>query len=122
MRWGQRKPGTGAASTHPKSSGIDKHTSEDAANAGRYLVRAKTPGQGVKNLSNKELQHLVNRMELEQRYSKVTNSAPGKSSAMKGAEAVRSMGQNVLKTQVQVAAGAIIAKQLSTVLKAKGLV
>lgn len=68
MKWGVRR-------THPESTGSTpkkiKELSEDAAVAKAAKTKSKT--QGLDALSNKELQHLVNRMNLEQQYSRLTS-------------------------------------------------
>jgi hypothetical protein len=58
MKWGQRKPGTGKASTH---------VSADAARAHQLKSTVKTHGTDA--LSNPDLQHLVSRLGLEKQHS-----------------------------------------------------
>lgn len=54
-----------------------KAVSRDAANARRQQVKARVSGSD--SLSNKELQSLVNRMNLEQQYDRLTTPTPQKS-------------------------------------------
>jgi hypothetical protein len=58
MRWGTRRASTPA--------------SEDHARAADAKARAKS--DGVKTLSNKELQDAINRMNLEQQYNRLNPS------------------------------------------------
>ena len=60
MKWGVRK------------SGPSGEPSSDAARAHALGARATT--LGTHNLSNEELQHLVTRMNLEQQYSRLTET------------------------------------------------
>ena len=61
MKWGIRR----------SREQIDAGTSEDAARANE--IRAKVARSGVSSLSNQEMQHLVQRMNLEQQYARMTH-------------------------------------------------
>lgn len=61
MKWGQRRPGTGTASSH---------ISADHARASQVSHLIKT--HGVKSASNKDLQDLVTRLGLEQQHARLT--------------------------------------------------
>lgn len=67
MKWGKRSSSGGSSSSKPKEP-----VSADAANAEKHATRAKT--SGTKALSNKELQDVVTRMNLEQQYSKLNSN------------------------------------------------
>lgn len=69
MRWGIRR----------NRAQLDAGSSEDAAKANE--IRAKVAKSGVSSLSNQEMQHLVQRMNLEQQYARATYSP---SKLMKG--------------------------------------
>lgn len=75
MKWGKRKGGSSSSSSSSKSSSEPEST--DYSNAKKHSERAKT--SGTKALSNKELQDVVTRMNLEQQYSKLSSN-PKKSS------------------------------------------
>ena len=76
MKWGVRKNRSGSAS-------------EDAQRADAARKKIKTGG-GTKALSNKELQDLVTRMNLEQQYSTLTGKQK-KSTLNKGQETAKSI-------------------------------
>lgn len=82
MRWGVRKDRS--SSTTPATSGHSHGSSEDAVKAEKYKQAAKTSGTHV--LANHELQHLVNRINLEQQYSRLTASGSKKSAGAKFAK------------------------------------
>lgn len=65
MRWGKRKGGNSSSSNNSPKSPV----SDDAADAKKHSIKAKTSGTDA--LSNKELQAVVTRMNLEQQYSKL---------------------------------------------------
>lgn len=72
MRWGRRKGGDSSSeSAAPKGP-----VSSDAANAKKHGAKAKTSGTDA--LSNKELQDVVTRMNLEQQYSKLNSQTVAK--------------------------------------------
>lgn len=66
MRWGKRKGGDSSSSSNSAPKGP---VSADAANAKKHGTKAKISGTDA--LSNKELQDVVTRMNLEQQYSKL---------------------------------------------------
>lgn len=80
MKWGVRRNGArGKGSAHPES--------DDSKKAG--AARAKIGRKGsTKALSNDELKALVNRMNMEQQYSKLT-AGENKSKLSKGHDAVK---------------------------------
>ena len=71
MKWGvrRRRDDGGGKSSAPKHK-----VSDDAQAAKDFKTRAKSGGTDT--LSNKELQHLVNRMNLEQQYSRLKKGNP----------------------------------------------
>lgn len=74
MRWGVRRT----------REQLDSD-SEDAVNA--KIAKGKIAANRTTDvLSNQELQHVVNRMNLEQQYSKLTGKSPQKSEGRKFAE------------------------------------
>jgi hypothetical protein len=85
MRWGVKGSGKGSSSGSA-SAGSSHNTSEDhdAAVAGK----AKIKMHGTKSLSNKELQTVISRMNLEQQYSNVSKS---NSKVRKGHEAIKTV-------------------------------
>jgi hypothetical protein len=100
MRWGIRRR-SGAT-----SPGSDDYQRSTAAKA-----KIKTGG-GTKALSNKELQDLVTRMNLEQQFSRLQPPTKKK----KAATFVASVLANVGKQQVTRVANDVATKQISTML------
>lgn len=101
MKWGVRKNRSGSAS-------------EDAQRADAARKKIKTGG-GTKALSNKELQDLVTRMNLEQQYKKLT--PPPKSSAAK--KFVTDILVNVGKQQASKVVSDLATKQVAEAMKKK---
>lgn len=94
MRWGVRRregPGGQATNTpHLHNPGL----SEDARKAKEAHSIVKTH-RSTDPLSNKDLQHLVNRLNLEQRYSKLTEET--KSSKGRATIKVLKNGQSFIR-------------------------
>lgn len=87
MKWGVRKDDpSGSSSTTPKAK-----SSDDAKTASAIKTRVSEDGGNTSSLSNKELQDLVTRMNLEQQYSRLVSSPQGKSSIEKGHEKVKTI-------------------------------
>jgi hypothetical protein len=101
MHWGQHKPGTHSHNGPPKGRRKAKPTkpgpSEDHTNAAD--ARAKIKTGGVKTLSNKELEQVVKRMNLEQQYAGLVAREPTR---MKKAGAAIKGILGVTKTAVDV--------------------
>lgn len=74
MRWGVRR----------KTGSVDKSPSDDAASASRAKMKIRKGG--IETLSNKELQSLVTRMNLEQQFSRMSQDQ-----ISKGANTVRNL-------------------------------
>lgn len=88
MRWGVRKD-----RSHPSSHG----GSEDHNNAA--AARAKARKGGVKSLSNKELQDMITRMNLEQQYVRLAPPSKGAIILRKGSQVVGEILLGVGKSQ-----------------------
>lgn len=101
MKWGQHK--SGGASSSPGS--------EDHQRAATAKAKAKTGG-GTKALTNQELQALVNRMNLEQQFKKL--SPPSK--RQKAGKFVAEIVVNVGKQQVTKIASDAASKQVASML------
>jgi hypothetical protein len=110
MKWGVRRPR--GADGHVTDGGGGHSTSSDAERAKEHADRAKT--HGLHSLSNSELQHLVNRMNLEQNYARLT--APQKN---KGSKFVTDLLLNVGKQQAAKLASDAASKALTEVMKKK---
>lgn len=93
--------------------GAHSPSSHDAANATAYAQIAKTSGTHA--LSNHELQHLVNRMNLEQSYSRLASSKS--SPAAKGAKFAANLLANIGKQQATMIIGGMVARKVATVIK-----
>lgn len=96
MKWGKRKGGVASKGPMPKPG--TTHQSHDSANAD--VAKHKVKAHGTKSLSNKELQDLVNRMNLEQQYSKLNTEKKqaGKDFAVK---ILKDSGQEIAKSYVK---------------------
>jgi 2'-5' RNA ligase len=66
MKWGVRRSDPSGGGSHKSESGV----SDDARRARETAAKIRTAG-GTKSLSNKELQELITRMNLEQQYSRL---------------------------------------------------
>lgn len=108
----KQKPGKRA-----KAKGGEKETaSDDAIKAAVARRRAKI--STVDALSNQELQHLVNRMNLEQQYSKLASQTQTRSVGRKFVtETIRDVG----KSQVTGVANKYAAAKIGALLAAKGI-
>jgi hypothetical protein len=94
QKWGVRRSRSSSSSTSTKSS-KKLDISEDAATALAFKKKAKS---GTSALSNKDLQTLVTRMNLEQQYSNLASSRSGKAKIKKGhsfAKDLLSVGKTV---------------------------
>lgn len=72
MHWGVRKDDSGGGSTNSTKTAPSPRKSEDAKAVEKAF--GKIDRGGTNALSNQELQHLVNRLNLEQQYSRLTTS------------------------------------------------
>lgn len=123
MHWGVRKdrsggvpPGeTRVTQTKPggkisTAGGKSVPASEDALRAAK--ARQVARGSGTHALSNKELQDLVTRLNLEQQYERLATQKRNK-----GADFVTKTLKNVAKQQVQSLAQEAISKQVASAIK-----
>lgn len=103
MKWGVRRPQEVSVKTRPgklvKTSGGKFHgPSEDAVQA--RVSKQKVKSSSIDSLSNKELQALVNRMNLEQQYDRLKAEPQRRSLGMKfavtilGSKGVQNMAVN----------------------------
>lgn len=77
MHWGVRKSGSGGKGSAPAAKAAPKpRVSEDAKNVEKAFV--KIGKGGTDSLSNHELQNVVNRLNLEQQYSRLMSTPGGK--------------------------------------------
>ena len=109
MKWGVRK-----ASRHSPGS-------EDAQKAVAAQKKIKSGG-GTKALSNKELQDLVTRLNLEQQYSNLTTNKQSKlKTGQKAAKDILGIGKTVNEAMsfVNSPAGKLLKEQLATATKKK---
>lgn len=85
MRWGVRKKDRGSSDDGPKS--------EDASRARAHRSTVKKGGTDA--LSNKELQELVTRLNLEQQYSRL--NAETTTAGKRFVNGSKSLGQSLVK-------------------------
>jgi hypothetical protein len=81
----------------------------------RQLARAakSRTGKSVKDLSDEELRTVVNRMQMEQQYSRLTGNTGRRSVIAVGAAFAGSVLANVARTQLTNAANAQVSKALN---------
>lgn len=79
MKWGVRKD-SGPQVASPSKEGYEKSASPDAKKANKDYATAQLKGTAA--LSNKDLQGLVNRMNLEQQYSRLSQPQMKKGNAI----------------------------------------
>lgn len=95
MKWGVRKDRSESRAAVARSTkGHENEASDDAKRANANNLKART--KGTASLSNKDLQDLVNRMNLEQQYSTLESKRP--TAMSKGQSIVKktlSLGQTV---------------------------
>jgi len=108
MKWGVRRP----VGSSGRVEGGAHGSSSDAERAKEYHTRAKTQGTHV--LSNQELQHLTNRLNLEQQYSRLTSTG---SRTSKGAKFAKEILAQVAKQQAAKLASEAATKAVAATLK-----
>ena len=105
MHWGVRKDtSSGGGGGRPAGR---SNISIDAAKAATTKARISTGGTHA--VSNQDLQHLVNRMNLEQQYSRLTTSSSttGKSYVQ---NFLKKNGDQLLNKAAKVGIGILVAK------------
>jgi hypothetical protein len=110
MRWGVRRSEKelhGGKSSHPES--------EDHRNAAAAKDKARK--HGTKSLSNKELQDMINRMNLEQQYARVAPTPKGVRFLKAGAKFTGDVLINVGKQQATKLAADHATKLVGVMLK-----
>lgn len=113
MRWGVRRS-RGSSGKVGKTRAPAHAPTSDAARAKELHTRAKT--SGTHTLSNQELQHLTQRLNLEQQYSKLAGPSSRKSA---GAKFAKELVVNVGKQQATRMASDAAAKAVASALKKK---
>jgi|SRR5690606_6592953 len=94
MKWGRRKDNDGPSLSDRLRGGPKEPDSMDSTKAKHLQKRVGRSGTDA--LSNRELQELVTRMNLEQQYNRLT---PKKTNA--GADFIKKLGQQALQREVQ---------------------
>jgi hypothetical protein len=111
MKWGVRNSSRSSSGGAPKPP-----KSHDATNVEASLAKMKAGG--TKSLSNKELQDVVTRMNLEQQYSRLRPKGPGEKLVRFGAKFAGDVLVGVAKQQAIKVVGGAVTKQLGDVLQA----
>lgn len=127
MRWGVRRNSGGSGGFGPKSvqltqkgkklvtkGGTGHVPTHEALKAAANFQKAKK--SGTHSLTNEELRLVVNRMNLEQQFSKLSATSGQRSAGAKFASDI--LG-NVAKQQLTKLASDLAAQQLAAVLKGK---
>lgn len=113
MKWGFRKGSSGKKG--PPSHHAE---SDDARNA--KLLSAKVKGGGTKSLSNKELKTLVERMNLEQSYARISTPAARKQNPiLAGAAWTARRAATITGQSMETVIKANLANEMNTRLKAQ---
>ena len=94
--------------------------SVDAAAAKATKAKISKNHGSTDPVSNKELQHLVNRMNLEQQYSRLASSRGNQSAAKKGTKFASDILANVAKQQATKIASDYASKAVAAQLKKEG--
>lgn len=113
MKWGVRRSRGSSGKVGKRSKTVHEPTS-DAARAKELHTRAKS--SGTHTLSNQELQHLTQRLNLEQQYSRLSGSSSRRSA---GAKFAKEIVVNVGKQQVTRMASDAAAKAVAQAMKKK---
>lgn len=92
---------------------VEGHKSDDASKAHDVSQKIKTGG--THSVSNAELQHLVNRMNLEQQYSRLSGSHE-QTKGKRFANSLLKDSKDVARQTVKTAAAGILAKKLAVAL------
>jgi hypothetical protein len=103
MHWGIRRK---------RSS---EHDSEDAKAASEAAKKVKK--HGTSSLTNKELQQLVNRMNLEQQFNRLTPDSKGKAAAKFAKDLLVDVGKEQAKNLARQETAKLVAKVLATSVK-----
>ena len=116
MKWGVRKDESSSTPTKKKGPSTDAQKAQAA--------QAKAKKHGEASLSNAEMKHLVNRMNLEQQYE--TLNYKNRSLKQKGydfaKEVVIDTGKSVVKTQAKNAMNHLVGEALAEVIGKPGTV
>ena len=116
MRWGIRRTKAQLEADGP---------GENSAAPSKALVKAtkaSTSTKSIKDLDNKELQELVNRLNLEKQYRQLTEKPKPKTLKRKAGEFIADLLLDIGKTEVKRVAGAGARLQIEKQLGKKGKV
>jgi len=129
MKWGRRKD-EGSATTPTSQSQISPKTGKaevktaggerqpahvDALSAG--TKKQQFTKSGVSSLSNKDLRELANRIDLEQRVTRLATPPPHPAKKF-----IKTLLGNTADQQAKSVANQVATKQVNAMLKAKGLI
>lgn len=113
MRWGVRRSERQLARARGKSSPKKKTEPKKSVDAAKAAAAAKKAKKGgVSSLSNKELQDLNTRLNLEQQYSRLADTGSSKKAA--GAKFAKELVVSVGKQQATKLANDQVSKLLGT--------
>lgn len=111
MRWGVRR------SDKQLKKAAKEGDSGGASKPKTVVGKTKTSGKTASELSDKNLQKVINRMNMEQQHAKLT--APPPSVARKVTKFVSEVGVNVARTQLTNLANDQASKKIAAVLAKK---
>lgn len=107
MRWGVRRTDAELARSRKKKGGEEKTEK-------KVVGKTKTSGKKASELSDAQLQKVINRMNMEQQYSRLTAQPPGKLAAAQ--KFLSDIALSVAKTQMTAVgnayAGEFVSKNL----------
>ena len=116
MKWGVRKSTDGSSGTSSRRR-PSRSASPDAENAQNALTKIKKGG--IKSVSNKELQDVITRMNLEQQYSRVAPKGPASKAAQFGGKFAADVLIGVGKSQAIKIVGDQASKLVALAIAAK---
>lgn len=119
MRWGFRKSDSGG-SAKPTGKRQKAPQSEDSARAAGTVKKQRE--SGITSLSNDELRGAIERLNLEQNYTRLTSTPSNSTKVDRGARYIGSFVGGVFNTQVTAAANSVARHQINTAMQKAGLV
>lgn len=114
MRWGVRRTDAQLS----KAAGKKKSESKDSGGGEKKVVgKTKTAGKSASDMSDKQLKKVVDRLNTEQQYARLT--APPPSRAQKTTKFFADIAVNVARTQITQAANAQASKHVASLMASK---
>ena len=113
MRWGVRRTDAQLARAGAKKSGDD----DSGSKSKKVVGKTKTSGKSASQMSDKELKRVVDRINTEQQYARLTAPPPGKAAAV--SKFFAGIAVNAARTNLQTIANAQGAKLVGDLMATK---